>query len=113
MLPRFATGTYAVTRRSGVSFSAGRLVPGSGTVETLQVLACVQPLGGRDLLRFPEGERSTERLVFFAAVPLRVAGPSGEGDVVTIDGVGWEVENVEDWTPFGGSARATLRRTGR
>lgn len=105
VIDTFATGeAYIVTRRKTGTIQNGRNVPGGHS--TLEIVASVQPASGRDLLRLPEERRATETRVIFTATQLLVGGQGAafEADLVTIDGVQWEIQNVENWP--GGYTRA-------
>ena len=101
LIRSFSTGTYSVTRRAAGGFDRG--VAKGTTDSTVSVVAAVQPASGRDLLRLPEGRRSTDTRVLFTVTPLLVgdAGATYEANLVTIDGAEWEVQHVEKWTQAG------------
>lgn len=95
-----ATGTYTVTRASGVgTYVDGVFVPAS--TSTVDVVAGVYPLTGRELQRLPEGLRTKELRQVFTVDPLLVSAPEQRPDVVSIQGATWQVETVEDWEPAG------------
>ncbi len=64
----------------------------------------VQPAGGKDLLRLPEGRRTNETRVLFTTTQLYTGdqGQEFEADWVTIDGEYWEIQHCEDWVQSGG-----------
>lgn len=99
LINSFATGTYAVTRRAGGSYVRGIATDGSST--SLTIRASVQPATGRDLVRLPEGRRSTETRVIYTVTQLYADGPTYQADRVTIDGSVWEVQHVETWAQPG------------
>jgi hypothetical protein len=108
VITSLATGTYTVTRRDAATSGVdGRQVAAS--VTTFDILASVQPMGGRDLQRLPEGLRAAERLSVYTATPLRV---SRTPDTVEIDGETWEVEVVEQWGGIAGYCKATVAKVG-
>lgn len=90
-------GTYTVHRRAAGTFSGGIAVPGA--TSTLSVLACFWPASGRDLERLPELRYSTEVRMGVCDTALLVGGQgsANEADLVTIDGVLWEVQSVGSW----------------
>jgi len=98
LIASFATGTYAVTRRPLATLLAGRAV--AGTAETLLIVATVVPATGRDLQRLPEGRQDRETWAVFTATLLYCADSSHEADLITLDGVAWEVQHVESWPGF-------------
>jgi hypothetical protein len=94
---------YTVTRTATGTKVKGRYTEGTPT--TFEISAVVQPLGGRELLRLPEGEKTRERLVVFTTTPLF----SGDvPDKLSIGADTWQVENVEDWQAHGGFLKATV-----
>lgn len=97
LINSFLTGTYQVTRRAKVATVKGRAQP--PVVTSLQVPACVQPANGRDLLRLPELRRSIETRRVYTATELKIGfqGSAFESDLISIDGMTWEVQNVEPW----------------
>lgn len=103
-----ATGTYAVTRRAAPSYDATTGLASAGSTSSLSILASVQPLGGRDLLRLPEGERSRQWVAVFTATALRVAdAPNGQmADLVSYRGEQHEVQSVEQWDESGNFFKA-------
>lgn len=99
LIASFSTlaSTYSVTRRAAATYVAGRAV--AGATSAVQITASVQPATGRDLLRLPEGRRALETRVLFTTTQL-FAGEQGgvnEADQVTIEGIVWEVQHVEEW----------------
>lgn len=100
LIASFLTGTYTVTRRAAATYVLGN--PVAGGTSTFTVQASVQPANGRDLLRLPEGRRSTESRVLYTTTQLLVGaqGAANESDLVAIDGKTWEVQLVETWSPF-------------
>ena len=102
----FKTGTYDVHRRGPPTMLHGRATPATPTV--LNIEGMLAPLGGREVIRIPEGERSTERRIFLCEVKLRSSGPDGPADVLWVDDEGWEVERIEDWMQLGGFFKAIL-----
>jgi hypothetical protein len=90
-------GTYSVTRRAAATYSAGIAV--AGATSTVSVLACFWPASGRDLQRLPEGRRSQETRAGVCDTALLVGGEgsANEADLVTVDGVAWEVQSSSPW----------------
>lgn len=78
---------------------AGYLVFEFGEVAAVQVLASVQPLTGDEIARIPEGDRKRERRKAYSADLLHSGSDENQAapDVVTVDGVKFQVESVEPW----------------
>jgi hypothetical protein len=96
----FATGTYTVTRAGGAgTYVDGVFVPAS--TSSVSVLACVQPLTGRELERLPEGIRSRELLSVYTVAALFNEAPGVRPDIIAIDGRSWQVEKVERFDALG------------
>lgn len=103
-----ASGTYTVTRRGPTTTGTdGRDVVASAT--TLSIVASVQPMGGRELQRLPEGLRVAERRSLYTATALKVIGAP---DVVSIDDEDWEVESVEAWGNLGNYFKCAVAKVG-
>jgi hypothetical protein len=108
----FATGTYNVTRPTPGTTTGG--VYQEGATQSFVLTGCVQPLGSRDLLRLPEGERSRERVKLYTTTELRVATAGGSlSDRVVYRGATYEVESVEPWDELGGFFTIVLRKMGQ
>ena len=110
VITSLATGTYTVTRCTAVAYTDGRL--GAPTTSTFTITGCVQPLGGRELQRLPEGLREAELLQIFTPTELRTAAPGLLADSVAINGGNWEVQSVERWQELGAYWRAVVSRKG-
>jgi len=85
--------SYSVTRRGAATLVKGISHPGPTT--THAIVASVQPASGRDLLRLPEGRRTTETRMLYTITELLTGGEANEADLVTVDGALWEVQHVE------------------
>ena len=97
LISSFNTGTYTVTRKTRGTPSRG-IVPTTST--TLTINASVSPARGMDLVRAMEGRKANGAMTIFTMTELFVggAGLAQEADVITINGIDWEVSNVEKWT---------------
>jgi hypothetical protein len=84
--------TVAVFRDGCVRYTDGKPVKAAG--ETFSVVGNVQPLGGRDLLMVPEGDRYKEQMWIFTPFRLLI------NDIVTRCGVNFQIQSVEDWSSF-------------
>jgi hypothetical protein len=95
-----ASGSYTVTRGSPTTGGTdGRAVVASPS--TFSIKASVQPLNGRDLLRLPEGERSTERVKVYSPTQLFTTGAGQVADLISVLGISYEVETAQVWGPNG------------
>ncbi len=107
----FLTGQYVVTRQAPAKgYTAGRL--DAPDTSTFTIDACVQPAGGRDLQRLPEGMRVMEIKAIFTATELKTAGSGQDPDLVTIDGEDYEVQKVERWAELGSYWKALALKVG-
>lgn len=106
------SGTYTVTRSApGVIGSDGRLVPGSQS--TFSILASVQPMTGRDLLRLPEGQRTKENLKIWSQTQLFTSGAGQDPDTVAVDDADFQVQMCRRWGPNGNYWYAEASKVGR
>lgn len=103
VIASFKTGTYTVFRPDSTSYDVnGRIVPPDyGSVE---VDACVQPTGGADLKRLPQGLQTDEVKTIWAAYEFALR------DRVVINGEPWEVQKVERWAELGAYWRAFVTK---
>lgn len=107
-----ASGSYAVTRTTpGTYGTDGRFIPGTPT--TFNITASVQPLNGRDLLRLPDGLRTSELLRVYSPTRLFVQGAGQDPDVITIEGIPHQVETCETWGPDGNYWKMLVRSVRR
>ncbi len=93
---------YTVTRSEPSVYEAGRL-QGVGR-STFKIVASIQPATSQDLLRLPEGERTSVRIVVYTAAELRTAvAPGGPpADRISYQGDEYEVEKSDRWEEPGG-----------
>lgn len=106
-----SSGTYDVTRYEPSSYDDnGRLVEGASS--TLQVVASVQPISGRELLRLDEGLRTKEPLAIWSTTALRTADAQAgtRADRLTVGGLTYEVQLVEDWSASGGGWKSVAAK---
>lgn len=102
------TGTSASVSDGGVTWAW--LGP---ALETLTIVASVQPVSGRELERLSELYRAKEAQVLFTKTELRTADASGAPDIVTIRGEPWQVSNVQRWAELGNFYKATVTLAAR
>jgi hypothetical protein len=110
VIDNFATGSYVVRRSGAVTWVHGVATPAVGS--SFNITALVTPLGGKELMRLPEGDRDKERLVVITKTELRSVGTGGKPDVVEIGSASYEVSSVEAWSMFG-FWKATVTRVAR
>lgn len=82
--------TYSVERPGATSYSGG--VGSKAVSTTFTIKGNAQPLNGNELLQLPEGDRQRQNLKLYTKTLLQI------NDIVTVDGIPFEVQNVEDWT---------------
>lgn len=91
---------YQVTRSGGGEYVKGEWV--EIAQQTLQIVASIQPLSGREIERLPEGDRIRESKKGYFVEAVR---PSSEitgaaADLVLIEGKQFQVYNVEPWPHY-------------
>lgn len=91
----------AVSRAGVVTWANGE--PTTGEPEALTIQASVQPAKARELLDFPEAERTTEWLRLYTATELKTADEEAMtvADEVTWRGKAYQVRSVEPWEAAG------------
>lgn len=93
---------YTVKRTDSGSYSdeTGKWEP--GTQEDITVVAIIQPLGGKEIARLPEADRTRERLRCFSDTELRThtQDSGAKADFVTYNGKIYQVESVEPWPAY-------------
>ena len=102
------SGTYTVTRYAAGDYDEG--VYEEGATSTFTIDASVQPAGGKDLERLPEGERLKDYLTVLTPTELRTRADAASPDRVSIDGATYEVVEVADWFSEGNFYRALVHR---
>lgn len=102
---------YTVTR-TGVAAYDVHGDPVAGSSSTFSIRACVQPVSGRDLQRVPEGLRTQELIALFTPTELRTKTGTNEPDTVAVNGVTYQVQQVERWAELGNYWRAIAMKVG-
>ncbi len=99
-------GPYTVTRRAAGSYVDGHYVAATGTT-SFTAAGSLQPLpdgsapvGGRQLMDLPEGQRGDDVRVLYTLVALH-SREVGDPDIITIDGENYVVIRVERFDAFG------------
>lgn len=92
-----------VTRFLPTPVVAGRK-QGEPRKETFDILASVQPVNTKQLQLLPEGQRSEGAVVVYSVERLCTAAISKVkvADLVTYEGVDYEVQTFQDWMELGG-----------
>lgn len=92
-----------LTRYAAGSYVNGTYVPGATAVSTIKM--SVQPVRGEELLNLPEAQRTSKMMKGYSAVLLHTAktSPSEKADLITWQGVQYEVQAVEQWRYPNGS----------
>jgi hypothetical protein len=90
---------YKVCRTIGSNFVDGIYEPIQ--VET-SIFGTVQPVGGEDLVRIPEGDRKTDRLKIYTSDQLFTSSDStsNAADIIIINEIQYQVESVERWPDY-------------
>lgn len=103
VVANFATESVQVTRPAAADTydTHGRRVKAAAAAP-FTLAASVQPAGGRQVLRLPEGLRSTETIALWTSTELRGALEEGAtGDRLTWQGTVYEVQVVKPWRQAG------------
>lgn len=112
VIESLGAAAYTVTRRGAVTAPGG--IASEAASSTLSVRAIAWTLSGYELQRRLEGRTGIELRALLTKtavfIPEDAAGGAGGGDVVTIDGLAYEVERVEKWSQFGTYFMAVCRR---
>jgi hypothetical protein len=102
----FVTDTATIKRPAPDAYDVnGRATPRAFATSTAKV--CVQPLSGEQLRRLPPGSDNSERVSIWARTRLQI------GDIVTLAGEEFEIDDVEDWQVLAQYSRALALRRGR
>jgi hypothetical protein len=102
---------YTVTRSGLISYDQNG-DPVTGSTGTLTIRACVQPIMGRDLMRMPEGWRTQELLAIFTTTELFTKASANEPDTISVNGVNYQIQQVERWADLGNYWRAVAMKVG-
>jgi len=91
--------TFTRKRRAGGSYVDGRWVDGAAEPD-VDLVASVQPVSGRDLLRLPEGLRTRDTIAVITNGELRTANETAglQADRLVVGGEEWEIVALDDWT---------------
>lgn len=97
LINSFATGTYTVTRTARGTVSKGKIA--AGTTSTLTITAAIWPASSPDLLRLPEGRRSSFSMNVMTSTELLIGGQGSayEADKIAMNGDTWEISVVDPW----------------
>lgn len=100
-LPTRYLSPLTITRSSAGDYVNGRWLPSSTSPLTVQ--ASIQPITGRELLRFPEGWRTREPVMVYTETELRTVDEAAkkQADTFAYNGRTYEVSKVEPWTMGG------------
>ena len=101
IIERFAA-TYTVTRRVKAGYDTHGVAQAM-TTSTLSIVAAIVPAEGDDLQRLPEGRRSVETRAVYTTTQLLIGdeNAANEADLISLDGVMWEVEHADYWSNLG------------
>lgn len=102
LISRFGK-SVTVTRYAAGSYVNGTYV--AGATSTFSVDVSVQPIQGRELLNLPEAQRTRRWMKGYCGTELLTADQSDseKADVVTVDGIDFEVQESQIWEGGGGN----------
>lgn len=103
--------SYTVTRRVSGDYVNGVYTDGASS--TFSITASIQPVAGDDLKTLPEGQHAEDTRILFTETELRVRKTGNEPDQISVDGLNWEVINVEKWSApsFGTHYKCLIAKT--
>jgi hypothetical protein len=107
-IAELSSGAYTLRRPAAAVVVGGRVQ--AATFSDSAITGSLQPAGGRELQRLPEGLRQREARVFFTPTELRAGSSTTQPDRLVIDGDEWEVSTVEAWAELGGYYQAIVTR---
>jgi hypothetical protein len=84
--------TVQIRRQPRGRFIHGHYEPGPES--EFEINASVQPLGGRELMQLPEGDRKRQPKMVFTKSRLQ------PNDIMLYECNRYEIQKVEDWTKF-------------
>ena len=93
-------GPYTVTRVTDGGYDADGIAI-AGSSSSFSAAGSLQPVTGRELRDFPEGQRGDEIRVLYTLTECRTRVGTHAPDVITIDGEPWTVVKVEKFDAFG------------
>ncbi len=92
-------------------FSPGVFLEGqytSGGLIEIQMVAAVQPMGAREVMMLPEGDRLKEAIRVFSVQQLLTKDETkSRSDVIVVDGRTFEVKMVTNHTIYGAKVNLT------
>lgn len=96
----FATGELTVRRPGVVSMVNGRRVPGAGSTPVTGVIGSIWPITGDDVSVDEDGRRQNHGCTIYCLQAMTPADDiTGQpGDIVTHEGVDYEVVFRQPWT---------------
>ena len=91
---------YSVRRSTAGVYVAGAWVESATT--TVTVLASKQAVGGYDIQRLPEGDRTKQVIKLYSADELKIHDErtGSAADVITVDSIDYEVKTCEHWSSY-------------
>jgi hypothetical protein len=92
---RFATGTYDV-KRFGPTVRGADGKTDTQVPTTIPAVAVIQPATGEEMRRMPEGKRTDGLIRIHSVIELKTSGPAQEPDIITVKGVEYQVQHVDD-----------------
>lgn len=98
--PKFSQ-TFTVWRKTG-SWALGRFIE---TEQSIPMLGVVTAAGTKDIIQVPEGDRTSQLMVFHSTMPLYVTHDDvkgrGTSDEIEWHGERYRLFQIKDWSDFG------------
>ena len=89
--------TLTVTRYAAGTYTSGTY--GAGSTSTFDVVMAIMPLSEKELLAQPDGERTKRQMKGYTTTLLQTVetSQSDKADLVSYEGISYEVQGVERW----------------
>ena len=73
----------------------------------LEIIGSVQPLGYKEKMLLPEGDRTKEWIKVYTVADVQTMTEDRQADILVVDGKSYEVQQVTNWTLPAGGANLT------
>lgn len=103
-----ALSSQAATKlvRGADTFDSNGRLSSTAYASAVNITVNIQPTGGKDLMRLPEGLREMEVVTIYSVDSLENA------DRVVTGGVTYQIEGSANWNPNGNYYKAIARKLG-